>query len=335
MARVMGPEQAVHDEYEVLLIDDVCSFLTPRLVQRLREGGREIVGVYSPGDGPDAKRRLLECGITDVIESDASPDEFLAAAIATLAHSQVPAPILQHRSEGYRIGVVGSGPGTGVTELSISLASHLAQHRATVLMDLNQSWPAVAQRLDLPVHPNLRTAVDLAHHAPDRLRESLLEVGSLAIVGGLANPGAAHMVSAHEIQGLLDDLCSGQGFLVADLGSIADSGVATALYKFDVLLLVGVGTPVGLTRLIRSAGGLSPGRGGELVVVVNRVSGSGHRRDDIRAELGRSLAGAPLILLPEDGRLERAAWDGVISDRGGFHRSVRNVARIIDASHQS
>ena len=108
------------------LIDDVCSFLTPRLVQRLRESGREIVGVFSPGDGPDAKRRLLECGITDVIEADASPDEFLTATIATLAHSQVSTPILQHRSEGFRIGVVGSGPGTGVTELSISLASHLA-----------------------------------------------------------------------------------------------------------------------------------------------------------------------------------------------------------------
>ena len=30
LARVMGPEQAAHDAYEVLLIDDVCSFLTPR-----------------------------------------------------------------------------------------------------------------------------------------------------------------------------------------------------------------------------------------------------------------------------------------------------------------
>ncbi len=335
MARVMGPEQAVHDEYEVLLIDDVCSFLTPRLVQRLRESGREIVGVFSPGDGPDAKRRLLECGITDVIEADASPDEFLTATIATLAHSQVSTPILQHRSEGYRIGVVGSGPGTGVTELSISLASHLAHHRVTVLMDLNQSWPAVAQRLDLPVHPNLRTAVDLAHHAPARLRESLHDVGPLTVVGGLANPGAGQMVSPHEIQDLLDDLGSGQGFLVADLGSVADNGVTTTLHRFDVLLLVGVGTPVGLTRLIRCAGALSPTQGREVVVVVNRVSGSGHRRDDIRVELGHSLAGAPLIFLPEDGRLERAAWDGVISDRGIFHRSVRNVARIIDASYQS
>ena len=52
--RVMGLEQAVGDEYEVLLIDDVCSFLTPRLVRNVREMGREIVGVYDPVDAHDA-----------------------------------------------------------------------------------------------------------------------------------------------------------------------------------------------------------------------------------------------------------------------------------------
>jgi hypothetical protein len=67
----MGPEQAMADQFDVLLIDDVCSFLTPRLVRGLRDRGREVVGVYSPADAPDAKRHLLESGITDVIESNA------------------------------------------------------------------------------------------------------------------------------------------------------------------------------------------------------------------------------------------------------------------------
>ena len=293
--------------------------------------GREIVGVYSPGDGPDAKRRLLECGITDVIEADVSPEEFLAAAVATLAHSQVPAPVIQHRSDGYRIGVIGSGPGTGVSELAISLASELASRSATVLVDLNQSWPALAQRLDLPVHPNLRTAVDLALNAPDRLQESLHDLGSLKVVGGLVNRVAGQIVTPHEVHSLIDDLTAGQGFLVADLGPMSDSAGFT-LYRFDVLLLVGVGTPVGLTRLVRCAKSVPQASGRELVLVVNRVAGSGHRRDDIRSELSRSIPGAPLVLLPEDSRLERAAWDGVVTDRGTFHRSVRNLARLIGES---
>ena len=329
----MGPEQAVHDAYEVLFIDDVCSFLTPRLVQRLRDNGREIVGVFSPDDGPDAKRRLLECGVTDVIEADASPDEFLVAAVATLAHSQAPAPIIHHRTDGYRIGIVGSGSGTGVTELAITLASELATRSATVLVDLNQSWPALAQRLDLPVHPNLRTAVDLALHAPGRLRESVHDLGRLTVLGGLANPGAGQAVSPHEVHGLIDDLTPGQSFLVADLGPFSDS-LALGLYRLDVLLLVGVGTPVGLTRLVRCAQSIPPATSRDLVLVVNKVAGGGHRRDDVRSELSRSVPAAPLVLLPEDGRLERAAWDGVVADRGRFHRSVGDLAQLIEQSRR-
>jgi hypothetical protein len=290
--------------------------------------------VFSPGDGPDAKRRLLECGITDVIEADATPDEFLAATIATLAHRQPSVAIVHPHADDYRIGVLGSGPGTGVTELSISLASHLSRLRPTVLLDLNQAWPAIAQRLDLPLHPNLRTAVDLAQHAPARLGESVHELGPMSVVGGLANPGAGQVVSAHEIRGLIDDMGSGHDFLVADLGPLGEAG-PPALLRFDVLLLVGLGSPVGLTRLVRCAAMLPSSPDRDRVMVVNRVSSSGHRRDDIRAELGQALTGAPLILLPEDPRLERAAWDGLVAERGSFHRSVRNVAQLIDLSHRS
>src|SRR5690606_34142626 len=88
--RVMAAEQATDLDFDVLLIDDVCSFLTPRLVMKLKQAGREVIGAYMPEDGTDAKRRLLECGITDVIETDSSPEEFLAKVRATLAHRVVP-----------------------------------------------------------------------------------------------------------------------------------------------------------------------------------------------------------------------------------------------------
>ena len=78
VGRVMSPDQALESSYHVVLIDDVCSFLTPGLVERVRRTGAETVGVYNPADGPDAKRRLLECGISDVVEDNATPAEFLA-----------------------------------------------------------------------------------------------------------------------------------------------------------------------------------------------------------------------------------------------------------------
>jgi MinD-like ATPase involved in chromosome partitioning or flagellar assembly len=325
----MGPEQAVHDEYDVLLIDDVCSFLTSRLVQRLREVGREVVGVYSPGDGPDAKRRLLECGITDVIEADASAEEFVAAATAILTHREVTIPDPPRISATFRIGVVGAGAGTGVTEVSIALARQLAARRPAVLIDLNQTWPGIAQRLDLPLHPNLRTAVDLAHHSPDRLHEAIHETNDLAVVAGLANPGVGSEVSGHELRSLVEDLGTcGYEFLVADVGAM--SGDIPELLNLGMLVVVGTASPVGLTRLVRVVQRLVAGRHPEILAVVNRVARGGHASGEIRSEMNRSLPGTPLILLPSDPRIESAAWNGLIADRGRFHKAMKDVAGLLD-----
>ncbi|HEY6628461.1 MAG TPA: hypothetical protein VI193_05735 [Acidimicrobiia bacterium] len=333
LARVMGPEQAIHDQYDVLLIDDVCSFLTPRLVHRLREAGREIVGVYSPGDGPDAKRRLLECGITDVIETDAEPEEFVAMSAAILTHRVVVTREGPSGSAAYRIGVTGSGAGTGVTEVAIALASELGSRGSALLIDLNQKWPALAQRLDLALHPNLRTAVDLAHHSPSRLDEAVHECGSLAVVTGLANPGTGQEVPDHEMSGLMDDLAMrGYEFLVADLGPLAD---LSGLDEFSLLIVVGTASPVGLTRLVQSIEKVPTGFRPPLLVVVNRAPAGGHARSEIRSELSRSIPGVPVVLLPGDPRIEAAAWNGVIADRGGFHRAIKDMAGLLIDANRS
>jgi MinD-like ATPase involved in chromosome partitioning or flagellar assembly len=328
----MGPEQAVHDEYDVLLIDDVCSFLTPRLVHRLRAVGREVIGVYSPGDGPDAKRRLLECGITDVIESDASAEEFIATASAILDHRRVAVPSIESKSSIFRIGVLGSGAGTGVSEVSIALSTELALRRSAVLIDLNQAWPGIAQRLDLSLHPNLRTAVDLAHHSPDRLREAIHQKGDLAVVAGLANPGSGQEVSGHELRSVIDDLSALEyEFLVADLG-VVDRDDSPGLNNFGMLVVVGTANPVGLTRLVRTVQRLLAARRTEILTVVNRVRPGGHVRSEIRSEMNRSLPGTPLVLLPTDPRIEDAAWNGVVSDRGPFHKAIKELAGLLDGA---
>ena len=74
---VMQPEDAFSESFDVLFIDDICSFLSPHLVQKLNEAGRRVVGVYNPAEFPDGKDRLLACDVTEVIEADADPEEFL------------------------------------------------------------------------------------------------------------------------------------------------------------------------------------------------------------------------------------------------------------------
>ena len=70
---VMRPEDAFSESFDVLLIDDICSFLSPHLVKKLRERGRHVVGVFNPDDFPDGRDRLRSCDVTEVIEADASP----------------------------------------------------------------------------------------------------------------------------------------------------------------------------------------------------------------------------------------------------------------------
>jgi MinD-like ATPase involved in chromosome partitioning or flagellar assembly len=323
----MGPEQAMTDQYDVLLIDDVCSFLTPRLVRGLRGLGREIVGVYSATDAPDAKRHLLECGITDVMESDAGAEEFISVAAATMMHHR-PSPAVISRAAGsFRVGVFGPLGGVGVTEVAIGLASGLSRSRPTLLIDLDQHSPSLAQRLDLPLHPNLMTAVDSAHHSGE-LAEAIIGYRGMSIIGGLANSGSPHL-PAVEIDGLLDEI-GGMGFQasVADLGAMRPDRFAP---RFNALIAVGLASPVGMSRLVRSVHAVvSSGEAADTVAVVNRVAAGGRRRLEVKAEMARLMPEIPVVLLPEDRGLERAAWDGTRLSRGPFARAVGRIADLID-----
>ncbi|MGH8873206.1 MAG: hypothetical protein ACRDWS_14680 [Acidimicrobiia bacterium] len=328
-SRLMGPEQAAADQYDVLFIDDVCSFLTPRLVRSVRELGRAIVGVYDPADAPDAKRRLLDCGITDVIEAEASPEEFLVVASSTLLHRGEPARTLPTASTSFRVGVLGPIGGVGTTEVAIGIGSSLSRTRPTVLVDLDQKTPSVAQRLDLPLHPNLLSAVDAAHHSAGRVRTAILAHESVDVIGGLVNPVANQELPPVELEALLDEVGSaGYDVLVADLG--APRPERHDLARFHVLIVVGLANPVGIARLVRTLHVLATAtETSDAVAVVNRVGAESARRLEIRAEMARLLPEMPVILLPEDRRLERASWDGTLPGRGPFARSVSRVASLI------
>ena len=329
-SRVMGPDQATGDRYDVIFIDDVCSFLTPRLVRTIRELDREIVGVYEPADAPDAKRHLLECGITDVIEADAAPDEFLALATALLLHRSEAPSIPVRATTSFRVGVLGPIGGVGATEIAIGIAANLSRSRTTTLIDLDQATPSVAQRLDLPLHPNLMTAVDAAHHSPGEMSRAILAHELVDVVGGQAKPGVTQELAPVEVEGLLDELGkTGYEVLVADLG--APSLKSLDLIHLDALIAVGLANPVGIARLVRTVGLLgSRPDPPDTVALVNRVGSGSVRRQEIRAETARLLPTIPVILLPEDSRLERAAWDGVTPTRGPFAKALRSVASLID-----
>ena len=70
---VLTLDDALEQEFEVLIVDDIASYLNPRFVDRLRKMQRSVVGVYDPEQGDEAKDRLMAMGVDVAVEADASP----------------------------------------------------------------------------------------------------------------------------------------------------------------------------------------------------------------------------------------------------------------------
>lgn len=329
--RVMSPAEAVSSAFDVLFIDDVCSFLNQRLVIDVRASGKSIVGVFDPSDGTDAKRRLLEVGIGDVIESDASPEEFLDIAAVTISHSVPPREVtIEPGGGGFRIGLTGAPGGVGVTEVACALALDLSVRHGTALVDANPAWPSVGQRLALPVHPNLRTAIDFVLHEPERLEEAAQTIDGLAVIPGPTNPGVVTFSQA-DLVALISGLGRVYTHVVVDLGCSPDVP-AEVIRCLDAILVVGTGEPVGLTRLARTAERIATAvtPDCEVGLIVNRVDKGLRQRSEIVSVLAGATPGVPVVLIPEDRSLQRAVWNGTPVDSGPFHRSVRRLGKIFD-----
>lgn len=330
VARLMAADQVTEAGFDVLLIDDVCSFLSPRLVAVLKQSGSEVIGVYMPEDGSDAKRRLLECGISDVVETDATPEEFLAKINGTLLHRAA----TEHQdtsspSRAFKVAVTGPCEGVGMTEIAIGLSHSLSDAVGTVLIDMDQVWPSVAQRLDLPVHPNIRTALDHALHRIDRLNEAVHSVNRLRIVGGRADGGRGAEISRPDVMMLLDGFGEFNEVIVADLGPLAHAEPG-ALREFDTVILVGTGTPVGVARLIKTVETVMAGNSLlSVLAVVNKVGQGSFRRAETLDEIARAHPDLPVVTVPFDQRLATATWDGEIYDRGRYGRAVRSMSEVI------
>ena len=329
--RLMGVTQCLESSCDVVLIDDVCSFLTPRLITVLRQKGRSVIGVFDPADAPDAKRRLLECGITDVIESQASAEEFLELAssvsdvVVELALSR-PHPTVTAKT----VGVVGVSDGVGTTELAVNLARSASRKSAVCLVDLDALWPSIAQRLDLPAHPNLRSLADAVFHG-GTVEDHMHRWTSMSVVTGAAWQRSGSPLAHHEVTMILESLAENCDLLVADLGS-EDRCQAVILRGLDVVILVAAGDPISLTRLVKVTERLDGlFDRGQLVAAINETPRRRFHRGEIRSEMATALPGLPMLVLPFDKRVPRAIWDGRPTPRGPFTREVERIADLVAA----
>lgn len=330
VGRVLASDQVESTQCEVLLVDDVCSFLTPHFVQNVRARGTEVVGVYSPEDGPDAKRRLLDCGIADVIESEATAEEFLRIVDSAASHRTPESFSARETSRLFSVGVTGAAAGVGITEVSIALSMALAKSDDAVLLDLDQVWPSIAQRLGLPMHPNIRTVLDAIQHRSGEVTKATFEVGNLLVIGGRADIGSGAPIERAEVMALTSHLSEAHHVLVADLGTYRELATGVAR-EFDVLVVVGAPDPVGVGRIsqiVDDLGGVNPGQ--SVVAVVNGIRRRSFETSEIVAELARAHPTLPVLTLPSESKVRQAAWNGEVVKSGPFVRQVTAMAGLIE-----
>lgn len=357
--RVVEGRVALEEQFHVLIAEDITSFLSPRLVRELREKGRCVLGVFDP-DEPTGKQRLIDAGVDDVIECEAASEEFVRrittlmalqasppAGDADLRLVHVVGPKARQAPEpdgaAGRIVAVGGPPGgCGATEVAIELARVArAQGATTVLVDADDRAPAIAQRLGLPLTPNIRTAAEVLFHEDGMLADVVTPVlqGGFDVVAGLGNPADWTQLRPGEAAEVVGELAEAADQVVVNIGPHLEDlteaggpdryGLSRAVVKAaGVLVAVAAPTPVGIARLLdwlAAMQDLAPRRAAH--IVVNKAPDGEYARNEIAAEIRRTYVPASLSFVPFDPRVEAAAWRGELVKPGPFAKAVAHAAR--------
>ncbi len=354
-ARVLDAREALEDAYTVLVAEDLTSFLTPRLVDELHRRDRRILGVYDP-DEPWGRDRLVELGVDETAPLTTSPED-LVRTIAALASSvqldhelselvwdatpgsepSIQAPVPPEAPLAPVTAVGGPPGGVGATEVAIGLAAELGRRgQRCVLVDGDEVAPCVAQRLGLPLHPNLRTAIDVVEHRTGGLLDTLADLpttGTRALCG-LPNPRDWPEVRPSELLAVVEELTTRFDHLVVNtshaiedlsgLGGPPRFGLTRALLACaDQIVAVGGATPVGVARLldwVADLRALAPRT--PLYIALNKAPHEGFKRSELNRETCRSVGVAAVTFLPFDDKVEQASWDGTLVPTGSFTRSL-------------
>ncbi len=361
--RPLEERQALEDEYDILIVDDISSFLTNHIVDELHRRGRRVLGVYDPEEfsGSDAtgRQRLVRLGVDGVIEAQATPEAFIhlitdlapsAAerhARATAEHGDMPEdPFLGNgsrddgraspRRRGHVTTVMAACGGAGATEIAIEVARGLAARgERAVVVDADEVGPSVAQRLSLPLHPNLRTAIDVVEHGTGRLAECLINVSKgLETLVGLPHPKDWAEIRGTDLTAVLSELIRGRPQVVVNTSPFVEdlSGIGgidrfalsrAGVEACDDLIVVCPPTPMGIARLLDRLTEIAPlVEGKPLHVVVNRTPKGSFKRKEIGREIERNFNPAGIHFFDDDPKVGKAAWDGTLVPHGSFTRAV-------------
>jgi MinD-like ATPase involved in chromosome partitioning or flagellar assembly len=363
--RVLLEEDALESSYAVLVLDDTASVLGPRLVAELHRRDRRVIAVHAAGDH-GARETLARLGVDAAVPDSATPEELVDVIVRLAPDSGVvedtfaeiarelghelptggepfreePAP---RPERGLITAVLAVSGGAGATETALALAVALRRRgERTVLVDADEVAPSLAQRVALPLVPNLRNAVDALERGVGSLQEALVALpqrdGGFDLLCGLANARDWPGLRPDSVAEVAGELARTHGQVLVNAGSrsedvVAPGGLArygitrSMLLAADQLVLVGSATPIGVARTLDwLADHANLARSKPLHVALNQAPAGVFKRGELEREVLRSFMPSSLHLLPSDKRVDEAVWNGHTVTSGPFAKAAQVLA---------
>ena len=338
----------LRERADAVMVDDVTSFLTSRLVSELHSESTVVVGVYEGGADGEGRRRLLAMGADVALDADSPPELMVAELIRVCAREMpvaepVAAGAAASQPAGIVVAVGSAGGGCGATEVSIVLADELAETTgAAILVDADDQSPGVAPRLDLEPHPGVLDALAALAADSERVGSELRTVRGLKcrVLTGIHVPIEWDRLRPDELAVFIAELAASGSPVVVNLGGRAEElpgagrlarfGTTRALLGLaDRVVLVTAATPRG----VRLAGEWALTVRGlvemaEVELVLNQHAGGRFTAAELAA-MASALEPRTTTLLPYDRRVLQAEWDGTVVARGPFRRASRGLAATV------
>ena len=353
---IVDPLLAFDEVYGTLVVSHRWPGLTRTFVDAVHRRHRRLLGVFDP-DEPAGREFLVALGVDRALSSDASMAEFVDVfnalepsvgqatpsvdALEAAVDGRQPAMSTSNGEQPrrWRLIAVGGTPGAGATELAIGLTAAVRAHRdRVVLVDADEVVPSIAQRLGLPIEPNLRSAIESVEYRMGDVEATVvLAERELEVITGLPNVGAWSHVRPSEVLGVIDALGRARRHVVANFGSRLEDvgrggrnryGISRSVVS-EASDVIGVApaTPVGVTRIlgwvaeVRAMNATAP-----VHLAINRAPRDAFRRAEIEKEILRTFEPASFVFVPHDPRVEAAAWSGTLVGSGPYAKAVGELA---------
>ena len=349
-------DDVLAESVDVVVVDDVTSFLSIRAIERLHEHAIAVVGMYDEADAETGKWRLLELGVDAALPTSAPPEVLLAELVRAsekLHESSVGGHLAaagdlspnESAAHGRLVTVCSAGGGSGATEVAIAIAREVPPSNRVILVDADDQSPGLAARLRLPLQPNLRSAIDAVLHRAGSLDDCLQRARGrhIAILPGITGPAEWSTLRADAVIEVLRALRRERGLVVANVGPrveplpgdgpVARFGVARAVVAASsAIVVVSTASVGGVRRLIEWAVDARVLVGDAAVhAILNRHAGGRFVAGELVDELVAAWPVASVTVVPFDPRVARAEWDGTEVDRGPFTRALVPVATEVGA----